>query len=183
MLDVGHESRFLFFGLRTSLLYQGKNRKKKFLSQTRWEIRKIRDHCHITEKYRGAGHVTCNLNTRKLLSSFLLIALHHHVIMKRLFFTALVTQNNFTHNSIYRRKLTENLHHLLTAVLNSSILLILLILVKTKILNLVTQKFYEKRNFLWNRWQIVEPKWLTFVKVSKKYREWQTILKRDFYSY
>ena len=35
---------------------------KEFLIDNNKEMRKVRDHCHYTGKYRGAVHSKCNLN-------------------------------------------------------------------------------------------------------------------------
>ena len=35
---------------------------KEFCSGNNKEMRKVRDHCYYTGKYRGAAHSTCNLN-------------------------------------------------------------------------------------------------------------------------
>ena len=36
--------------------------KKEFCTNNNKEMRKVRDHCHYTGKYRGAAHSKCNLN-------------------------------------------------------------------------------------------------------------------------
>ena len=49
---------------------------------------KVRDHCHITEKYRSAGHWSCNINLK--LAKKISIIFHNlrgydsHLIMKKL---------------------------------------------------------------------------------------------------
>ena len=35
---------------------------KEFYTDNNKEMRKVRDHCHYTGKYRGAAHSKCNLN-------------------------------------------------------------------------------------------------------------------------
>ena len=35
---------------------------KEFCTDNNKEMRKVRDHCHYTGKYRGAAHSKCNLN-------------------------------------------------------------------------------------------------------------------------
>ena len=35
---------------------------KEFCTDNNTEMRKVRDHCHYTGKYRGATHSKCNLN-------------------------------------------------------------------------------------------------------------------------
>ena len=49
---------------------------------------KVRDHCHITGKYRGAAHLKCNINLKS--SKKLVVILHNlrgydsHLIFKEL---------------------------------------------------------------------------------------------------
>ena len=51
---------------------------------------KIRDHCHLTGKYRGSAHNTCNINVRQADSNFIPFAFHNfsnyvcHMFFKRL---------------------------------------------------------------------------------------------------
>ena len=51
---------------------------------------KIRDHCHLTGKYRGPAHNTCNINVKQKDSNFIPIAFHNfsnydcHMFFKRL---------------------------------------------------------------------------------------------------
>ena len=35
---------------------------EEFYTDNNKEMRKVRDHCHYTGKYRGAAHSKCNLN-------------------------------------------------------------------------------------------------------------------------
>ena len=50
---------------------------------------KVRDHCHLTGKYRGAAHNTCNINVRQADSNFIPFAFHNfsnydcHMFFKR----------------------------------------------------------------------------------------------------
>ena len=37
---------------------------KEFCTDNNKKMRKVRDHCHYTEKYRGAAHSKCNLNNK-----------------------------------------------------------------------------------------------------------------------
>ena len=52
------------------------------------EKKKVRDHCHYTGKYRGAGHSNCNLNYR--IPREIPVVFHngstydYHVIIKQL---------------------------------------------------------------------------------------------------
>ena len=39
---------------------------------------KVRDHCHLTGKYRGPAHNTCNINVKQKDSNFIPIALHNY---------------------------------------------------------------------------------------------------------
>ena len=41
------------------------------------ELRKVRDHDHITGKYRGAAHNICNINCKQRSSSFVPIFFHN----------------------------------------------------------------------------------------------------------
>ena len=51
---------------------------------------KVRDHCHLTGKYRGPAHKTCNVNVKQKGSIFIPFALHNfsnydcHMFFKRL---------------------------------------------------------------------------------------------------
>ena len=51
---------------------------------------KLRDHCHLTGKYRGPGHNTCNINVKQKNSNFIPFAFHNfskydcHMFFKRL---------------------------------------------------------------------------------------------------
>ena len=38
---------------------------------------KVRDHCHLTGKYRGPAHNTCNINVKKKDSNFIPFAFHN----------------------------------------------------------------------------------------------------------
>ena len=41
------------------------------------ESDKVRDHCHLTSKYRGPAHNTCNINVKKKDSNFIPFAFHN----------------------------------------------------------------------------------------------------------
>ena len=51
---------------------------------------KVRDHCHLTGKYRGPAHNTCNINVKQEDSNFIPFAFHYfsnyvcHMLFKRL---------------------------------------------------------------------------------------------------
>ena len=51
---------------------------------------KVRDHCHLTEKYRGPAHNTCNINVKQKDGNFIPFAFHNfsnygcHMFFKRL---------------------------------------------------------------------------------------------------
>ena len=51
---------------------------------------KVHDHCHLTGKYRGPAHNTCNINVKQKDSNFIPFALHNfsiydcHTFFKRL---------------------------------------------------------------------------------------------------
>ena len=38
---------------------------------------KVRDHCHLTGKYRGPAHKTCNINVKQKDSNFIPFAFHN----------------------------------------------------------------------------------------------------------
>ena len=54
------------------------------------ESDKVRDHCHLTGKYRGPAHNTCNINVKQKDSNFIPFAFHNssnydcHMIFKSL---------------------------------------------------------------------------------------------------
>ena len=54
------------------------------------ESDKVRDHCHLTGKYRGSAHNTSNINVRQADSNLIPFALHNfsnydcHTFFKRL---------------------------------------------------------------------------------------------------
>ena len=41
------------------------------------ESEKVRDHCHLTGKYRGPAHNACNINVKRKDSSFIPFAFHN----------------------------------------------------------------------------------------------------------
>ena len=51
---------------------------------------KVRDHCHLTGKYKGHAHNVCNINVKQKDSNFIPFAFHSfsiydcHIIFKRL---------------------------------------------------------------------------------------------------
>ena len=51
---------------------------------------KVRDHCHLTGKYRGPARNTCNINVKQKDSNFIPFAFHNfskydcHIFFKRL---------------------------------------------------------------------------------------------------
>ena len=55
-----------------------------------FESDKVRDHCHLTAKYRGPAHNTCNINVTQKQSSFLPFIFHNfsnydcHMFFKKL---------------------------------------------------------------------------------------------------
>ena len=56
---------------------------------------KVRDHCHLTGKYKGPTHNACNINVNQKDSSFILFALHDFTIYNCLmFFRRLVDLKN-----------------------------------------------------------------------------------------
>ena len=39
--------------------------------------KKVRDHCHLTGKYRGAAHEICNIKVKKQQSNFIPVMFHN----------------------------------------------------------------------------------------------------------
>ena len=54
------------------------------------ESDQVRDHCHLTSKYRGPSHNICNINAKQKDSNFIPFAFHNfsnydcHMFFKRL---------------------------------------------------------------------------------------------------
>ena len=42
---------------------------------------KVRDHCHLTGKYRGPGHNICNQNVTQQLTNIIVFTIHNFKIM------------------------------------------------------------------------------------------------------
>ena len=42
-----------------------------------FESAKVRDHCHLTGKYRGAAYESCNINVKKQQSNFIPVMFHN----------------------------------------------------------------------------------------------------------
>ena len=63
---------------------------KEFKAKNLKENPVVRDHCHLTGKFRGLAHINCNLNTRKAHTSFVPILFHNfsgydcHLIFEKL---------------------------------------------------------------------------------------------------
>ena len=51
---------------------------------------KVRDHCHLTGKYRGPAHNTCNINVKQKDSNFIPFAFHNYRYDSLMFFKRLV---------------------------------------------------------------------------------------------
>ena len=51
---------------------------------------KVRDHCHLTGKYRGPAHNTCNLNVKQTDNNFIPFAFHNLSYDSHMFFKRLV---------------------------------------------------------------------------------------------
>ena len=64
--------------------------KKKFGPKDKKENPIVKDHCHLTGRFRGLAHNNCNLNTRKARTSFVPILFHNfsgydcHLIFEKL---------------------------------------------------------------------------------------------------
>ena len=50
---------------------------KKFQPKDKKENPIVKDHCHLTGRFRGLAHNSCNLNTRKAYTSFVPILFHN----------------------------------------------------------------------------------------------------------
>ena len=65
-------------------------REKEFKLKDVKENPVVKDHCHLTGKFRGLAHKNCNLNTRKAHSSYIPILFHNfpgydcHLIFQKL---------------------------------------------------------------------------------------------------
>ena len=63
---------------------------KKFTPKVKKENPVVKNHCHLTGKFRGLAHNSCNLNTRKAHTSFVPILFHNfsgydcHLIFEKL---------------------------------------------------------------------------------------------------
>ena len=56
---------------------------------------KVGDHCHLTGKYRGPAHNTCNKNVKQIDSNFIPFAFHNFSIYDcHMFFNRLVDLKN-----------------------------------------------------------------------------------------
>ena len=54
---------------------------------------KVRDHCHLTRKYRGSAHSECNINVKQSQSNFVSVILHDFFKYDcHLFFKSLVDE-------------------------------------------------------------------------------------------
>ena len=73
----------------------------------------VKDHCHLTGKFRGLTHKNCNLNTRKAHTSFVPILFHNfsgydsHLIFEKLVNMATEKNIKIIENDIIA-KLSEN---------------------------------------------------------------------------
>ena len=73
----------------------------------------VRDHCHLTGRFRGLAHNNCNLNTRKAHTSFVPILFHNfsgydcHLIFEKLFNMATKKNIKINENDIIAKS-SEN---------------------------------------------------------------------------
>ena len=73
----------------------------------------VRDHCHLTGRFRGLAHYNCNLNTRKAHTSFVPILFHNfseydcHLIFENLINTATKKNIKINENDIIAKS-SEN---------------------------------------------------------------------------
>ena len=59
------------------------------------ESDKVRDHCHLTSKYRGPAHNTCNINVTQKQSNFIPFIFHNFIkYVCHQFFKMLVDKKN-----------------------------------------------------------------------------------------
>ena len=57
--------------------YNFENSDKCWFCELPFESTKVRDHCHLTGKYRGAAHESCNINVKKQQSGFIPVMFHN----------------------------------------------------------------------------------------------------------
>ena len=53
---------------------------------------RVRDHCHLSDKFRGASHEVCNLKYK--VSKFFLVVLQHWKIAKDIFLVFQIMKKN-----------------------------------------------------------------------------------------
>ena len=79
---------------------------KEFKPKDKTENPIVRDHSHLTAKFRGLVHNNCNLKTRKAYTSFVPILFHNfsgydcHLVFEKLFNTATKKNNKINENDI-----------------------------------------------------------------------------------
>ena len=75
----------------------------------------VKDHCHLTGRLRGLAHNSCNLNTRKAHTSFVLILFHNfsgyesHLVFEKLVNMATKENNKINNNDIIAKSSERNI--------------------------------------------------------------------------
>ena len=57
--------------------YNFENSDKCWFCELPFESTKVRDRCHLTGRYRGAAHESCNINVKKQQSNFIPVMFHN----------------------------------------------------------------------------------------------------------
>ena len=88
---------------------------KKFQHKDVKENPVVRDHCHLTGRFRGLAHNSCNLNTRKAHTSFVPILFHNfsgydcHLIFEKLINMATKKNIKINENDIIAKSSESNI--------------------------------------------------------------------------
>ena len=83
IIELENKMNFYFKNIKNDIIMTQENeehfRDKSICWFCEQEIlnNKVRDHCHLTSKYRGPAHYKCNINVKQKQSNFIPFALHH----------------------------------------------------------------------------------------------------------
>ena len=83
-IEINPDTLFAFVAIKCWLC------EEDFKNEDEKENPVVKDHCHLTGKFRGLAHINCNLNTRKAHTSFVPILFHNfsrydsHLILEKL---------------------------------------------------------------------------------------------------